>query len=816
MELTDGWEVAATASGSCSGPDELDGLIWSPARVPGTAAAAVGADGRDFDAEDWWFRHRFSTAPAADGERIRLELGGIATVSEVYLGGERILDSASMWESHVVDVTELLDDDNELVICCRALAPLLRVRRRPAARWRTRVVNDGNLRWHRTMVFGRSPGFAAGPAPVGPWRPVRLVRYRTPELKFLSLRASVEAGAGVLLLRAQVEGEAGDVQAVLGNRRVSLSPGSNGYVEGELRVPDVELWWPHTHGQPVLHELTVEIAGRPAATRQVGFRSLSWAPDILEEGLDLRVNGIPVFARGAVWTPADLISMAPSGTELRSLLVRVRDAGMNMLRVVGTGAYESPQFHDLCDELGILVWQDLMFANLDYPVQDPEFRAQIEHEARHVLQELAGRPSLAVVCGNSEVEQQAAMLGSDPQLGREDFWDHVLPRLAREVGVDGAYIRSTPCGGDLPFHVNRGIGHYFGVSGYFRGVEDARRASVRFAAECLAFANVPDEAEVPVHHPRWKAGVARDAGSGWDLGAGWDFDDVRDFYFGQLFERDPTQLRRAELDRYLDLSRVVSGEVMAEVLGEWRRADSPCRGALLLWLKDMLPGAGLGVLDHRGLPKVAYHYVRRALAPVAIWTTDEGVNGVAVHVANDRHQPLQVRLRVALYRDLETCVAEAGEDLELPPHHTACRTVEGLLGRFVDAAWAYRFGAAAQDAIVLGLESSSEPGQLLSQSVRFPAGRPVTREPQARLGIEAWSQLGEDGEAKLRIRSRRLAYGVRVELPGYETEDDAFSVEPGRERVLALRPVTENPAPAAGSLSALNLEAPVKIEVRRP
>ena len=95
--------------------------------------------------------------------------------------------------------------------------------------------------------------------------------------------------------------------------------------------------------------------------------------------------------------------------------------------------------------------------------------------------------------------------------------------------------------------------------------------------------------------------------------------------------------------RYLELSRHASGEVMAEVMGDWRRAASPCRGALVLWLKDMIAGAGLGVLDHRGAPKVAYHYLRRALAPVAVWMTDEEVNGVDVHVANDRPGDLAAR-----------------------------------------------------------------------------------------------------------------------------------------------------------------------------
>ena len=112
-----------------------------------------------------------------------------------------------------------------------------------------------------------------------------------------------------------------------------------------------------------------------------------------------------------------------------------------------------------------------------------------------------------------------------------------------------------------------------------------------------------------MHHPDWKRGVQRDAGTGWDIGAGWDFDDVRDHYLATLYRVDPVQLRRSEHARYLELSRAATGEVMADVMGEWRRGGSGCHGALVLWLKDMLPGAGLGVVDHRGLPKVAYHHL---------------------------------------------------------------------------------------------------------------------------------------------------------------------------------------------------------------
>lgn len=785
-------------------------LEWQPAAVPGTAAAAVGADGRDFDAEDWWFRARFAPPQTSEGERLLLELDGVATVSETYLNGELVLESESMWTRHELDVSERLREQNELVIVCRALKPLLAIRRRPSARWRTRVVNQGNLRWYRTMMFGRSPGFAPGPAPVGPWRPVRLVRRRPTGLDGLVIRPRLEGDDGVVSIAGQVRGPTEAVEAELGGQRARLVAERDGRIEGEVRVPRVARWWPHTHGDPVLHELALEIGGERVATRRVGFRSLAWAEDIATDGLALKLNGVPVFARGAVWTPSDLVTMAPSEDELRMLLSRVRDAGMNMLRVVGTGAYESPTFHDLCDELGILVWQDLMFANLDYPLPDADFRAGVEREAAEVLAELADRPSLTVVCGNSEVEQQPAMMGLDRDLGADEFWDGRLRELVYESGAACAYLPSTPHGGDLPFHANRGVTHYFGVSGYFRPPDDARRADVRFAAECLAFANVPDEVDVPVHHPRWKQGVPRDAGTGWGIGAGWDFDDVRDYYLALLFGVDPVQLRRSDHDRYLELSRASSGEVMAELMGEWRRDASPCRGALVLWLKDMLPGAGLGVLDHAGRPKVAYHHLRRALAPIAVWTTDEGVNGVAVHAANDRPEPLRATLRIALYRDLEACVDEAQDELQLEPHGAAERTVEGLIGRFVDAAWAYRFGPPAQDLIVASLESGDER-ELLSQAFQFPAGRPARREAAERLELTATARVAADQSVELTVRSRRLAYGVRIQAPGFIPEDDAFSVEPGGQRLVALYPEAQGLDFTGGTVTALNLEGPVRI-----
>jgi beta-mannosidase len=844
-ELTAGWQGARSAPDSHRDPGAIAPLDWMPASVPGTAAAALRDAGQwrhgdhcDFDAEDWWFRTRFDAPPLARGEQARLCLDGIATVAEVFLNGELVLESDSMFAAHALDVTERLREHNELAIRCRALAPLLAARRRPRARWRTRLVSDGNLRFFRTMLLGRCPGIAPGPAAVGPWRPVRLERRRLLEVEELALRPRLDGEDGVVSVLARLrclddsEIDAIDVECSgpTGSHRDRLTLEQAG-AAGELRVPGAARWWPHTHGQPELYDvrLNVRRGGQSIAVEagRIGFRELAYGAgrdhDVERDGIDLHVNGVRVFSRGAVWTPIDPVGLAPSESELRAELIRVRDAGMNMLRLPGTGAYETRAFHDLCDELGILVWQDFMFANLDYPISDERFRATVEHEAARLLSALAGRASLAVLCGNSEVEQQVAMTGLDPALGRGELFGELLPGLVRDSGLDAVYIPSAPCGGDLPFRTDRGIGTYYGVGCYRLPLEDARRADVRFAAECLAFSHIParetiegmspDAPERLVgHHPLWKAGIPR------ENGADWDFEDVRDHYLRLLFGVDAAALRPLDHERYLELSRALTGEILAEVFGEWRRDASPCGGALILWLRDLLPGAGWGVIDHRGTPKLAYHQLARALAPVAVWTVDEQLGGIVAHVANDRPQPLSAFLRVAFYRDREHVVEQARVAVELAAHSQRHWNVEGVIGRFLDASWAYRFGPCAYDTIAVTLEADASDerdggARVLSQALRFPGGRPLDREPPERLGLAASASTQADGSVRVSVSSRRVAYVVTIHAPGFTAGDDGFSIEPGGARTVTLYPCVSGAALRDGRITAANASGHVKIDL---
>jgi beta-mannosidase len=840
QNLTEGWELASCRPDACADPAEADGLAWSPAVVPGTAAEALRraggwehGDQLDFDAEDWWFRSEFEAEPAAPGEKVLLRLDGVATVYEVFLNGIRVGAGSSMFAAAAIDIGERLRGGrNQLAIRCRALAGQLGAKRKPRARWRTRVA-DNRLRFWRTMLLGRCPGFAPGPAAVGPWRPVWIERRRRLEVTALALRARVEGEDGVLAvsLRARsldgaaIEAAAIEVSgagSVEGPLAISGDNGSFFELVGELRVPRVRRWWPHTHGEPALYQVQIRLFGADEAIEidagRVGFRQIAAGPepdhDVLADGIDLRVNGVAVFARGAVWTPDDFVGMAPDRDRLRAALERLRAVGMNMVRIPGIGAYESSDFHDLCDELGLMVWQDFMFANFDYPFTDAEFRGQVEQEVAEQLAALGGRASLVILCGSSEVEQQVAMLGLDPALGHDQVFVELLPTAAREDGIDAIYVRSAPSGGARPFLPACGVANYYGVGGYRRPLTDARLAEVKFAAECLAFANVPDEAgveailpgaatDVVVHHPRWKSGVPRDAGSGWD------FDDVRDHYLRELFGVDPEELRRYDHERYLDLSRAVSGEAMKAVFGEWRRAGSPCGGGLVLWSRDLMPGAGWGLVDWSGNPKPALLALRPILGSTAVWFTDEGLAGVGVHVANDSATPLRGTLRLLLYADLRLLVGEAETAVELDPHDSVSLDLETILGRFVDASWAYHFGPPAQDLIVASLEIAGAP---VADAFWFPAGLPGQVSSAEELGFVATAEQGPEG-IELSLAGDRLVFGLRVTAAGLSTEDVPASLAPGSRRKVLLRRLPGHEAVGPITISALNLRGRTSTQV---
>ncbi|MEP6898049.1 MAG: hypothetical protein ABI870_05920, partial [Rhodanobacter sp.] len=632
-----GWEFAAAEPGLT--PGQLDQLDWKPATAPNTAAGALRAlhewnwdVARDFDAQDWWWRVRLGDAQGCSGPAV-LGFDGLATLADVWLDGVHLLQSDNMFVAH--EVTVVLGASHDLLIRCAALAPEL-AQKRPRPRWRVPMLAHAQLRWFRTTLLGRTPGWSPACPAVGPWRPVWL-EQRALAIGEITLRSRVENATGVVDATVELE---------TGITAVSLLVERDGQrVRGELFFRDgrwcgnatlqaPEWWWPHTHGTPACYRVWIEArrAGDLVSIDLglIGFRTIEIHQD--NGDFALRVNGVEVFCRGACWTPLDVVTLGATPDATRAAIAQVRACGMNMLRVSGTMVYEDDAFYDALDESGILLWQDLMFANMDYP-EDESFVAGALREVDQQLARLQARPCLALVCGNSEGEQQAAMSGAARELWSPRLFHQTIAARVRALDIE--YTPSSAHGGAFPHAANAGTSSYYGVGAYLRPLEDARRSELVFASECLAFANIPEDSGLPggpalrVHHPAWKARAPR------DLGAGWDFDDVRDHYVARLYGVDPTALRSCDHERYLALGRAATGEVMAQAFSEWRRARSPTRGALVWFLRDLWPGAGWGVIDAHGMPKPCFHALRRALAPTAIALSDEGVNGLAVHVFND-------------------------------------------------------------------------------------------------------------------------------------------------------------------------------------
>jgi beta-mannosidase len=799
--LSAGWEIASCAPGAIGSPSALAAasLDWVATTVPSTAASSLRAAGawsldgvpRRFDADDWWYRARFTADKPSDGEQIWLCFDGLATVADVWLNDTVLLSSTSMFIGSEHRVDELLRADNALVIRFRSLDALLR-ERRPRPRWRAPMVENQQIRWFRSTLLGRTPGWSPPAQAVGPWRGIRLEYRSGVSIDGLRMRADAAGRLEVSCALSALDGtQLSGAQVVLSrNGRefiADLAPMAD-RVAGSVVVPSVARWWPHTHGDPALYAARLKVRHGAdvveADLGAIGFRSVEL--NTADNGFAIHVNGAPVFCRGACWTPLDVVSLASTPDALSEAFEQVVDGGMNMLRVGGMMIYEDDAFLDQCDARGVLLWQDFMFANLHYPEEDPGFSQTVTEEVTQQLARMQGRPSLAVLCGNSEGEQQAAMWGAARDQWRSALFHDRIASIANHARPDVPYWPSSTHGGAFPHQGNAGTASYYGVGAYLRPLEDARRAEVRFATECLAFANIPEPqslAALPgglgtkVHDPAWKMRTPR------DLGAGWDFDDVRDHYVAELFGVDLLQLRYADHERYLAIGRVGTGEVMARVFSEWRRRRSVTRGALMWFLRDLWPGAGWGIIDATGRPKAAWFYLRRALAPVAISLSDEGGNGLAVHVVNDRPSELLAEIELTLYRFGEVKVGSGRQRVALAPSSAIETNAAVLFDDFVDLSYAYRFGPPSHDVVVATLRGAQD--EVLGSAYHFVPGLPNGSELD--IGLVAEAERLDDGAFALLVRTRRLAQSVTVEADGFDLDDNYFHLAPGEVRRVVLR-----------------------------
>jgi beta-mannosidase len=276
-----------------------------------------------------------------------------------------------------------------------------------------------------------------------------------------------------------------------------------------------------------------------------------------------------------------------------------------------------------------------------------------------------------------------------------------------------------------------------------------------------------------------------------------------------MFGVDVLSLRYSDHDRYLQLGRIATAEVIAATFAEWRRKRSVCGGGLVWFLRDLIPGAGWGVVDAFGQPKSAYYAMKRVLQPIAVFISDEGCNGLAIHVVNESAERCVATLKLTLLRNGHVVVTESTREMVLEPHSNVELAANELFEGFYDLSFAYRFGPPAFDVAAATLKIADE---VVSTAVHLPV--PAASLNKCDVGITAVAEA-EDETFKLVLKAQKFARFVSVHVDGFMSDDQYFDLIPGTERIVRLRAKMTSVAPTLrGVVSAMNGFTPVQIEMR--
>lgn len=446
-----------------------------PATVPGEVYADLLAADRipdPFDGDnesklawigrtDWSYRATFPFDRAAEegGRRHELVADGLDTVAVVRLNGTELGRIANQHRGYRFDVTDLLrDGDNELVIDFEAPVPA-------AARLEAELGERPRAYPHPYNAIRKAAsnyGWDWGPdlAGVGIWRSIGIESWTQVRIASVRPLALVTDGGGRTLEAhvglAWTGGATGSARlaAEIAGHRVELTvePGQTSAVI-TVDVPDAELWWPAGYGDQTLHPVVITLGDHDQPRQRwhgrVGFRTVevSTAPDRAGSEFVIIVNGVRVYAKGANWIPDDALFTRVTRESCRASIMDARDAGMNLIRVWGGGIYESEDFYDLCDELGLLVWQDFLFACGAYAEEEP-LAGEVEAEAREAITRLSRHASLALWNGNNENIWGWVDWGWRSQLGDKTWGDgyyrELLPRLVAELDPRTPYSPGSP------------------------------------------------------------------------------------------------------------------------------------------------------------------------------------------------------------------------------------------------------------------------------------------------------------------------------------------------------------------------------------